>query len=42
MRTLILLSLMALTACGADGSPEPVEPGVEVTGQVKIGLTGTN
>ncbi len=42
MRALILLSLLALVACGADGAPEPVEPGITVTGQVKIGVAGTS
>jgi len=41
MRALIILSLVALAACGADGAPEPVEPGISVTGQVKIGVAGT-
>jgi hypothetical protein len=35
------LTLFALAACGADGAPEPVEPGVSITGQVKIGVAGT-
>jgi len=41
MRALIVLSLFALAACGADGAPEPVEPVISVTGQVKIGVAGT-
>jgi len=41
MRALILFSLMALAACGVDGAPEPVEPGITITGQAKIGVAGT-
>lgn len=41
MRALILIGLMAMAACGADGAPEPVEPGISVSGQVKIGVAGT-
>jgi len=41
MRVLILLSILALAACGADGAPEPVEPGISITGQVEIGVAGT-
>ena len=41
MRPLILLGLLALAACGANGAPEPVEPGITITGQAKIGVAGT-
>jgi hypothetical protein len=41
MRALIILSLFALAACGADGAPDPVEPGISITGQAKIGVAGT-
>ena len=30
-----------LAACGADGEPEPVEGGVSVSGEVRIGVTGS-
>ena len=36
-----LVIFAVLTACGADGEPEPVEPGVGISGQVKIGVSGT-
>ena len=38
---LVLLIFAALAACGADGEPEPVEPGISVSGQAKIGVSGT-
>ena len=42
MKALILIAcLTALAACGADGEPEPVEPGISITGQAKIGVAGT-
>ncbi len=41
MRALILVSLLALAACGADGEPEPVEPGITISGQARIGVAGT-
>ena len=36
-----LIVFAVLAACGADGEPEPVEPGVGISGQVKIGVSGT-
>jgi len=41
----LLLCLGLLAACGADGPPLPPaqsasQPGLEVSGQVRIGITG--
>ncbi|WP_413871893.1 hypothetical protein [Albidovulum sp.] len=37
-----LLLLAFLTACGADGAPTPpAEPGISVSGQVKVGVGGS-
>ena len=46
MRILAILSLLTLAACGADGAPTPpskatAQPGLAVTGQVKVGLSGS-
>ena len=42
MRALLILTLFALTACGADGPPVPptknVAPGIHISGEVKVGL----
>jgi hypothetical protein len=35
----ILASLLALSACGADGSPTP-PAGVTLSGEASIGVTG--
>ncbi|MCO6385044.1 MAG: argininosuccinate lyase [Vannielia sp.] len=36
-----LAALLALSACGVDGEPEPpVAPGVHVSGTVKVGVRG--
>ncbi|QDC11022.1 argininosuccinate lyase [Oceanicola sp. D3] len=33
--------LLTLAACGVDGDPEPpAEPGISVSGKVKVGITG--
>ncbi len=45
MRTLAILALFTLAACGADGAPE--RPGaaqteVGITGTVEVGVTGGN
>jgi hypothetical protein len=43
--TALLLSLTLIAACGADGAPVPPsqsasQPGVSLTGQVKVGIVG--
>jgi hypothetical protein len=40
MPRLILLACLALSACGADGAPEPPasKSGVSVTGEAQIGV----
>ena len=40
MRTLAVLALVTMVACGADGDPEPVESGISVSGQAQIGVSG--
>ena len=41
MRTLAIMALLALAACGADGAPEPVSgSGVTLSGEAKIGVSG--
>ncbi|MGR3796055.1 argininosuccinate lyase [Vannielia sp. SX4] len=36
-----LALLLTLAACGVDGEPEPpVEPGMHVSGTVKVGIRG--
>ena len=42
-RLIASFSLLALlAACGADGEPTvPAKPGVSVTGQVKVGVSGS-
>ena len=39
MRFLAVLLCVTLAACGADGDPEPVEPGIGVSGEARIGVT---
>lgn len=41
MRRLVLVLALALAACGADGEPEPVDSGVAVTGEARIGVKGS-
>jgi hypothetical protein len=41
MRMLALISLVALASCGADGDPVPRDTGVNVSGDARIGVTGT-
>ena len=41
MRWLALLLAAALAACGADGDPEPVGSGVQISGEARIGVSGT-
>lgn len=43
MRPILLLSLLALAACGADGAPiapgqSGSQPGLTVSGQVQVGI----
>lgn len=42
MKKLIALALLAsLAACGVDGEPEPpVQPGLQVSGTVQVGVVG--
>lgn len=42
MRALLILSLFALAACGADGEPSPpIKPGISITGTAEIGVVGS-
>ncbi|WP_277818345.1 hypothetical protein [Paragemmobacter straminiformis] len=41
MKHLILLAVFALTACGADGAPEKPQTGVAITGEARVGVTGS-
>ncbi len=39
MRRMILIALLALAACGADGAPEPPsKSGLSVSGEAQIGM----
>ena len=39
MKPVLLLSFLALAACGADGAPEPpAKSGLTVSGQAQIGI----
>ncbi|WP_050761275.1 hypothetical protein [Jannaschia sp. CCS1] len=45
MRYLVVLSILALTACGVDGAPERPEraattPGLSISGTAEIGISG--
>ncbi len=44
-RLAALLTLLALAACGVDGPPTPPteqsQPGLSVSGQVKVGVAGS-
>jgi hypothetical protein len=39
MKPLLILTLLTLTACGADGAPDRPSPGVKVSGEASMGLT---
>lgn len=44
MRLTILLTVLTLAACGVDGppqSPQSPQPGVTITGDARVGVTGT-
>lgn len=40
---LLFMALVTLAACGADGPPKPPgdQPGLTISGQVKVGVVGT-
>lgn len=39
MPRLILLACLALSACGADGAPEPpTKPGLTISGEAQVGV----
>jgi hypothetical protein len=39
MRRMILIAVLALAACGADGAPEPPsKSGLSVSGKAQIGM----
>jgi predicted small lipoprotein YifL len=39
MTRLLLIACLALTACGADGPPEPPsKSGITATGEVQVGM----
>jgi hypothetical protein len=38
-RTLALLALLMLAACGADGAPDTPEPGIRISGEAQIGIS---
>lgn len=39
MPRLLLLTALALAACGADGAPEkPTNPGITMSGEAEIGV----
>lgn len=45
MRYFAILSILALTACGVDGEPEPPQaalaPGLSISGTAEIGVSGS-
>ncbi len=41
MRLLATLAVLAVAACGADGEPEPIETGISVSAEARIGVSGT-
>jgi hypothetical protein len=40
MRTLAFLAFLALAACGAAGEPEAPTPGLSISGEASMGVTG--
>lgn len=40
MRSLALLAMILLAACGADGAPEPVAGGIAPQSAARIGVAG--
>lgn len=40
-RLTLLAALAALLGCGVDGEPRAPEPGVSISGQVKVGVSGS-
>jgi predicted small lipoprotein YifL len=38
MPRLALLACLILAACGADGPPEPPSRGIDVSGEVQLGM----
>lgn len=40
MKTALLLMVLALAACGVAGPPQPPGSGVEVGGEIRIGVMG--
>jgi predicted small lipoprotein YifL len=40
MRWVLLVSLLALSACGVEGPPAAVPGGVTVSGDARIGVVG--
>ncbi|QFU10002.1 hypothetical protein PARPLA_00435 [Rhodobacteraceae bacterium THAF1] len=42
MKPFAVILVLTVAACGADGQPEPVTPGIETTGDgVRIDVSGT-
>lgn len=41
MRLFLAIAVFALAACGADGAPDPVPGGITVSGEARIGVSGT-
>ncbi len=40
-RFFALMLILTVAACGADGPPEPVEGGIQVSAEAKIGVKGS-
>ena len=41
MKKLAVGILLTLAACGADGAPEPRQPGIAISGDARIGVRGS-